>query len=90
MSKNAVWVKVEEERVIHALQLAKEQLSNGGGEVVLDFSAVRRLDPSAVNALEELTQTVNGSVKLVLGGVNVDVYKVLKLVKLAPHFSFLR
>jgi len=29
------------------------------------------------------------SVRLVLRGVKVNVYKVLKLVKLAPRFSFL-
>jgi hypothetical protein len=29
------------------------------------------------------------SVKVVLGGVNVSVYKTLKLMKLAPRFSFL-
>ena len=28
------------------------------------------------------------TVKVVLRGVNVDVYKVLKLVKLTPRFSF--
>jgi hypothetical protein len=29
------------------------------------------------------------AVKVVLRGVNVDVYKVLKLVNLTPRFSFL-
>jgi len=28
------------------------------------------------------------AVKVVLRGVNVDIYKVLKLMKLAPRFSF--
>jgi hypothetical protein len=39
--------------------------------------------------MEELVDRAdNQSVKVVLCEVNVDIYKVLKLVKLAPRFSF--
>lgn len=59
------------------------------GELVLDFSSVRRIDSSAVRALEEFARIADEkSAKVVVRGVSVDVYKVLKLVKLARRFSF--
>jgi anti-anti-sigma regulatory factor len=59
------------------------------GEVVLDFSSVRRIDPRALGAMEEFAGVADDKgVKVVLRGVNVGVYKVLKLVKLGSRFSF--
>ena len=93
MSTNTRWLEVDGDRVAHALQEAQEALGklNGAtGEVVLDFSSEHRIDPSALRAMETLASTADGKVaKVVLRGVNVDVYKVLKLTKLAPRFSFL-
>jgi anti-anti-sigma regulatory factor len=58
--------------------------------MVLDFSTVRRVDPAALSAMEELAAVAEGKdVKLALRGVNIDIYKVLKLAKLVPRFSFL-
>ena len=89
MAMIAVWLKVEEERVVQALQEASEKLDGIEGEVTLDLSSVRRIDPSAVRAMAEFAgMAEDKSVKVVLRGVNVDVYKVLKLVKLASRFSF--
>jgi len=85
----AVWLKIDEERVVQALQEAGEKLDSVEGEVVLDFSSVRRVDPSAVRAMEGFADTADDkAVKVALRGFNVDVYKVLKLVKLASRFSF--
>ena len=86
----AEWLKIDEERVVQDLQEAREQLDSADGELVLDFSSLRRIDPSALRAMEELARVADDkAVKVVLRGVNVDIYKVLKLVKLAPRFSFL-
>ena len=86
----SVLLKIDEERVVDALREAADKLDSSDGEVVLDFSSVRKIAPSAIQALENLASVANNkSVKVVLRGVNVDVYKVLKLVKLAPRFSFL-
>ncbi len=86
----AVLLKINGERVVADLQAAKERLDGAAGEVVLDFASVRRVDPGAVSALEDLAGiAAEKPVRLALRGVNVDVYKVLKLVKLAPRFSFL-
>ena len=67
-----------------------ETLDTARGDVVLDFSSVRRIDPSALREMEELAGIADEkAVKVVLRGVNVDIYKVLKLVKLTSRFSFL-
>jgi len=89
MAMMAVWLKIDEERVVQALQEAGEKLDSAEGEVVLDFSSVRRIDPSVLRGMEEFVGLADEkSVKVALRGVNVGVYKVLKLVKLASRFSF--
>ncbi|HMD17588.1 MAG TPA: STAS domain-containing protein [Terriglobales bacterium] len=89
MAMIAVWVKIDEGRVVQALQEAGEKLDNVEGEAALDFSSVRRIDPVALSALEVFVDIADDKgVKVLLRGVNVGVYKVLKLVKLASRFSF--
>ena len=89
MAVIAVWIKIDEERVVEGLQEAGEKLDSAEGEVVVDFSSVRRIDSSAIRALEEFADAADDkAVKVVLRGVNVDVYKVLKLVKLGSRLSF--
>ena len=67
-----------------ALQQALDRVETAGGEVVLDFSAVRRIDPAALQMLEKLSSAAAGkTVSVALRGVNVDVYKALKLMQLA-------
>jgi anti-anti-sigma regulatory factor len=71
------------------IEQALAKLDGAGGEVVLDFSSVRRIDPSAIGAMERLAGAADDkAVKIAVRGVHVDVYKVLKLVKLTPRFSF--
>jgi anti-anti-sigma regulatory factor len=75
--------------VIEGLEDAREMLDSANGELVLDFSSVRRIDPGAVRALQALAATADEkTVKVVLRGVNIEIYKVLKLVKLTRRFSF--
>jgi len=69
---------------------AAEKVRNAAGEVILDLSSVPRLDAKAVAALEHLAELAEGRrIPVVLRAVNGDVYKVLKLLKLAGRFSFL-
>lgn len=90
MATIAVMFKIDGEGVLPALQQARERLDTADGQAVLDFSTVCRVDPAALSAMEELAGIADGrGVKLTLRGVNIDVYKVLKLAKLAPRFSFL-
>ena len=89
MATNAVWVKVDGERVVKAFEEAREKLANAHDEVVVDFSSVYRIDSGALRALEAVADAGGGKeTKVVLRGVNIDIYKVLKLMKLAPRFAF--
>jgi anti-anti-sigma regulatory factor len=89
MATNAVLVKIDGARVAQAVEEAREQLDGAQGEVVLDFSSVRRIDSGALRAMEHLAEAVGKSgTKLVLNNVNIDIYKVFKLMKLVPRFSF--
>jgi len=89
MAMIAVCLKIDEERVVQVLQEAGDKLDSAEGEVVLDFSAVLRIDASALKAMEAFAGIAdNKGVKAVLRGVHVGVYRVLKLVKVASRFSF--
>lgn len=89
MAMIAVWLKIDEARVVGALQEAGEKLEGVEGEVVLDFSSVPRIDSSAIRAMDEFVDIADRKgIKIGLHGLGVDVYKVLKLVRLASRFSF--
>jgi anti-anti-sigma regulatory factor len=89
MATMAAWLKIDENRVIPALQEAAAKLDGVEGELLLDFSSVCRIDASVLQKMEELAGIADGKdIKVELRGVNVNVYKVLKLVKLASRFSF--
>jgi anti-anti-sigma regulatory factor len=88
MATNIVRPKIDGGHVAQSLRDVIEQLDRAESEVVLDWSSVKRLDPGALRALEDLASRADDkSVKVALQGVNVDVYKVLKLMKLAARFS---
>ena len=89
MTTDPVRLELDEERLVQALQEAGEKLDLGHGEVLLDFSSVHRIDPSALRAMEQIADKGDGKgTRVVLRGVNVEIYKVLKLMKLAPRFAF--
>lgn len=80
-------VNIDEQRFLLALEQAGKQIDGGANEITVDFSSVRRIDTSHVRRMVELAHREKGA-KIVLRGVNVDVYKTLKLLKLTNHFSF--
>ena len=89
MASNAVRLAVDGVRLVHDLEKACTMLDNARGEVVLDFSSVRRVNPASLRGMEHLADTADGKgTKLVLSNVNIDIYKVLKLMRLALRFSF--
>ena len=89
MSTVATWLHIDGDCVLPAIREATEKLDENVSEIILDFSSVRRLDSSTLRAIEQLASFAeNRSAKVVISGVNVEVYKVLKLVKLASRFSF--
>jgi anti-anti-sigma regulatory factor len=81
--------KTDGEAVVQVLQEGREKLDTAEGDVLLNFSSVRRIDPSALREMKELAGIADDkAVRVVLRGVNVDIYKVLKLAKLTPRFAF--
>ncbi|MGA9930202.1 MAG: STAS domain-containing protein [Terriglobales bacterium] len=89
MGMTTVWLKIDEGNVVQALQEAGERLDGFEGEVALDFFSVHRIDTNSVRALEWFAHLADDQgIKVVLRGVNIGVYKVLKLVKLGSRFSF--
>jgi ABC-type transporter Mla MlaB component len=83
------WHKVDGEHVTQDLVQVREKLSSAEGEVLLDFSEVGRIDPHGLFAVEDFANAADEkAVKVSLRGVNVVVYKVLKLARLTPRFSF--
>ena len=90
MAMIALQHKIDGERVVPSLEEAREKLDGADGEMILDFSSVDRVDARALRAIEELAAGAEDKrVKLALRGTNIDIYRVLKLMKLAPRFSFL-
>jgi anti-anti-sigma regulatory factor len=78
MTTNAVWIEDAVQKII-----------GGEHEVTMDFSDVARIDGNVVRALEELAGLADErSARVVLRGVNVDVYRVLKQLKLTDRFTF--
>jgi anti-anti-sigma regulatory factor len=89
MATIAVLQKVDSERLVENLNQTLSKLGEADGEVVLDFSSVLRVLPAAIQALEKLAaRSEEKAAKIVLRGVNVDVYKVLKLARLSSRFTF--
>ena len=69
--------------------LNAEQTLGAGGETLLDFSSVTRLDANALHTLHDLAAAAEKqSAKIAIRGANVAVYKVLKLVRLSRRFQF--
>jgi len=81
--------KVDNESVASILREVEKSLKRAQGELVIDFSSVARLDGVALSSLAEFASKADtASVKVILRGVNVDVFKVLVLMKLNSRFSF--
>ena len=89
MASDSVRLSVNGDRLDRALREAGESLGSAQGEVVLDFSAVQRIDSGTLQALDDLSDAASGKgIQLVMSNVSVDIYKVLKLTGLTSRFTF--
>jgi anti-anti-sigma regulatory factor len=85
-----VLLKIDAGRVADSLQEACSNLNSEQGELRLDFNGVSRIGPGDLRAMQGLASLAEDkAVKVGLVGVNVGIYKVLKLAKLASRFCFL-
>ncbi len=75
--------------IVSALKNVASGLTGDQRELTMDFSSVERIDSRAVQALEQLAHKADEKkLKVVLRGVNIHVYKALKLVRLTRRFAF--
>lgn len=89
MAMTVVLLKIDEGRIVQALQETMDKLDSVEDELVLDFTSVHRIGSSALRGMEDFASMAESKgVKVVLCGVSVGIYKVLKLVNLAPRFFF--
>lgn len=89
MTTVAEYYKIDGEHLAQSLNDVREKLGVGDAEVVLDFSSVLRIDTIGLQGIEDLAAAgEKQSVKIELRGVNVSVYKVLKLAQLSSRFAF--
>lgn len=82
-------ISLEEGLVPPAMDSARIKFDESEFGAVLDFSLIERLDSSSLTAVRELSQRArDGHSKVILRGMNVEVYKALKLAKLTSGLSF--
>lgn len=87
MSKVALFFKVDGERVADSIR--KVRTDGSGSPIVLDFASVRRIDTETLQVIEALANVAaTEACQINFRGVNVEIYKVLKLVSLASRFCF--
>jgi anti-anti-sigma regulatory factor len=88
--KTSACLLVDGKCPLTTLQEATTAVAQAEGELLLDFSAVQHIDAKSLFALEQLAEKAEqAKVAVVIRGVNVKIYKVLKLAGLASSFSFL-
>lgn len=88
MASKAVSMQ-KNESVINVLNEALHAVESAEGELLLDFSSMRRIDSGALRMMEDLAaKAEQKKIKVVLRGVNVDIYKVLKLGRLTSRYTF--
>jgi anti-anti-sigma regulatory factor len=89
MTTIAEWYKVDGAHIAQSLNEVREKLGSTEGEAVVDFSSVERLDTAGLQELDKLAGAAEEkSAKVTLRGVNVGIYKVLKLARLTARFSY--
>jgi anti-anti-sigma factor len=88
MQRNTNWPDIEESAA-PLIRGALDRLETAKDELTLDLSGVRRIDSAALRELAQLAEKARArSITVVLHGVHVEVYKVLKLMALTGQFSF--
>lgn len=89
MSTITVCKEIDEANLAAVLLETTEKLEGAKAEIVLDLSCVRRIDCDALHALSDLAiKAEERSARVMLRGVDVDIYKALKLMKLTSQFAF--
>lgn len=79
---------LQEPNLVSELRSLAKNLERDPADITLDLSSLRRVNSQDVLAIEELVRVAEEKeVKVTLRGVNVPIYRALKLVKLTNRFS---
>jgi anti-anti-sigma regulatory factor len=90
MTPVAEWIKIDELKIAADLNAAYHKLNASDGELVLDWTSVARIDTAGLSALEKLALAADEKkIKLTFRGLNIDIYRVLKLARLSDRFLLL-
>jgi anti-anti-sigma regulatory factor len=88
METNALCLKIDGNNVMADLLKAEESLE-GRQDLALDLSGVSRIDSAGLERLQRFAlRAEDKKIKVALRGVNINVYKTLKLARVTPRFSF--
>lgn len=80
---------LDDKTIASGLKNVVQNLKPEGEDLVLDFSSVQRIDSRTLAALQAIAHQADEiKVKVVLRGVNVNLYKTLTLMRLTRQFSF--
>lgn len=86
-TNTCTWLDIDEKSLLPTLAAAREKLNTADGEIVLDFSSFKRIGTGALKAMEALANAADErGIPVALHGVNVELYKVLKLMRLSRRF----
>ena len=89
METNTAFLSIPEGNLTSAFETAGKTLDGEPQQLGVDLSCVHRIDSAGLNAIQDFAHVADEKkVKVVLRGVNVNVYKMLKLARLTRHFLF--
>jgi anti-anti-sigma regulatory factor len=89
METNTAFLSIDEGNLTSAFENAGKTLDGEREQFGVDLSCVRRIDSAGLNAIQDFAHRADEKkVKVVLRGVNANVYKMLKLARLTRHFLF--
>lgn len=86
---NSAAHELNPDRLMRILQEAQQKLAHADSELFLDLASAQRIDAPGLQMLEQLVDAADQKhVTVFLRGINVEVYKVMKLARLTSRFSF--
>jgi len=89
METNTAFLSIDEGNLTSAFERAGKTLDGENRQLSVDLSCVRRVDSAGLNAIQDFAHRADEKkVKVVFRGVNVNVYKMLKMARLTRHFLF--
>ena len=89
MPVSSILLEMDKTQLGTVLERAIGMLGGSDSELTLDFTSVDRVGPDDLKLLEKVGTVAAGkSARVVLRGINVRIYKALKIANLTERFGF--